>query len=86
TTTIYAKETTVQEALDMIVRTSNLGYKMLNANTFLIYQDTPEKKKIYEELITRSFYLGNADAQRAQEMVSKLYEPKAMFFDNSLKM
>lgn len=85
TTTIYAKETTVQEALDMIVRTSNLGYKMLNANTFLIYQDTPEKKKIYEELIT-SFYLGNADAQRAQEMVSKLYEPKAMFFDNSLKM
>ncbi|MHC6186968.1 secretin and TonB N-terminal domain-containing protein [Acinetobacter sp. X9] len=86
TTTIYAKETTVQEALDMIVRTSNLGYKMLNTNTFLIYQDTPEKKKIYEELITRSFYLGNADAQRAQEMVSKLYEPKAMFFDNSLKM
>lgn len=86
TTTIYAKETTVQEALDMIVRTSNLGYKMLNANTFLIYQDTPEKKKIYEELITRSFYLGNADAQRAQEMVSKLYEPKAMFFDNSLKI
>lgn len=86
TTTIYAKETTVQEALDMIVRTSGLGYKMLNANTFLIYQDTPDKKKMYEELITKSFYLGNADAQKAQEMISKLYEPKAMFFDSKLRM
>lgn len=86
TTTIYAKETTVQEALDMIVRTSGLGYKMLNANTFLLYQDTSEKKKMYEELITRSFYLGNADAQKAQEMISKLYDPKAMFFDAKLRM
>jgi general secretion pathway protein D len=86
TTTIYAKDTTVQEALDMIVQTSSLGYKMLNANTFLIYQNTPDKKKVYEELITRSFYLGNADAQKAQEMISKLYEPKAIFFDSKLRI
>lgn len=86
TTTIYAKETTVQEALDMIIRTSSLGYKMLNSNTFLIYQDTPEKKKTYEELITKSFYLGNVDSQKAQEAVSKLYEPKSMFFDDKLRL
>ncbi|OBY74844.1 secretin and TonB N-terminal domain-containing protein [Acinetobacter gyllenbergii] len=86
TTTIYAKETTVQEALDMILNTSGFGYKMLNANTFLIYQDTPDKKKIYDELITRSFYLGNVDAQKAQEVVTKLYEPKSMFFDDKLRV
>jgi general secretion pathway protein D len=86
TTTIYAKETTVQEALDMIIHTSGLGYKMLNANTFLIYQNTPEKKKNYEELITRSFYLGNVDSQKAQEVVGKLYEPKSMFFDDKLRL
>lgn len=86
TTTIYAKETSVQEALDMIINTSGLGYKMLNANTFLIYQNTPEKKKNYEELITKSFYLGNVDSQKAQEVVSKLYEPKSMFFDEKLRL
>lgn len=86
TTTIFAKETTVQEALDMIIHTSSLRYKMLNANTFLIYQDTPEKKKTYEELITRSFYLGNVDSQKAQEVVAKLYEPKSMFFDEKLRL
>ncbi|HEM8710273.1 TPA: secretin and TonB N-terminal domain-containing protein [Acinetobacter baumannii] len=86
TTTIYAKETSVQEALDMIINTSGLGYKMLNANTFLIYQNTPEKKKNYEELITKSFYLGNVDSQKAQEVVNKLYEPKSMFFDEKLRL
>lgn len=84
--TIYAKNTTVQEALDMMMRTSSINYKVLNANTFLIYQDSPEKRKIYDEMITKSFYLGSADPQRAQEMISKLYDPKAMFFDARLRM
>lgn len=85
-TTIYAKNTTVQEALNMIMRTSGLGYKTLNSNTFLIFQNTAEKRKVYEEMITRSFYLGSADAKNAQEMISKLYEPKSMYFDDRLKM
>lgn len=82
TTTIYAKNTSVQEALEMIMRTSDLSYKALNANTFLIYQNNLEKRKQYDELITRSFYLATADAQRTQEMINRLYEPKSIFFDS----
>lgn len=85
-TTIYAKNTTVQEALNMIMRTAGLGYKVLNSNSFLIFQNSSEKRKVYEEMVTRSFYLGSADAKNAQEMISKLYEPKSMYFDDRLKM
>ncbi|WP_228254847.1 hypothetical protein [Aquirhabdus parva] len=85
-TTIHAKDTTVQEALRFIMKTSGLSYKILNANTFLIYSDSSEKHKNYDELLTRSFYLASADVQKTQDMIKILYAPKAMFFDERLRM
>lgn len=86
TTTVYAKNTTVREALKTILSTSSLAYKILNSNSYLIYQQSPEKKKKYEELVTKSFYLGFADVQKTQDLISKLYEPKAIFFDDRLRL
>lgn len=86
TTTVYAKNTTIREALKTILTTSSLSYKVLNSNSYLIYQQSPEKKKKYEELITKSFYLGFADVQKAQDLITKLYEPTAIFFDERLKL
>lgn len=86
TTTVYAKNTTVREALKTILSTSSLAYKILNSNSYLIYQQSPEKKKKYEELVTKSFYLGFADVQKTQDLINKLYEPKAIFFDDRLRL
>lgn len=86
TTTVYAKNTTVREALKTILSTSSLAYKILNSNSYLIYQQSPEKKKKYEELVTKSFYLGFADVQKTQDLITKLYEPKAIFFDDRLRL
>ncbi|MCH7388137.1 hypothetical protein MMO39_12625 [Acinetobacter modestus] len=86
TTTVYAKNTTIREALKTILSTSSLSYKALNSNSYLIYQQSPEKKKKYEELVTKSFYLGFADVQKTQDLITRLYEPKAIFFDDRLRL
>lgn len=86
TTTIFAKNTTVREALETILYTSSLSYKILNSNTYLIYKKTEENQRKYDELITKSYYLGYADSQKAQDMIAKIYQPKAIFFDDRLRM
>lgn len=86
TTTIFAKNTTVREALQTILYTSSLSYKILNSNTYLIYKKNDESQKKYEELVTKSYYLGHADALKAQDMITKLYQPKGIFFDDRLRM
>lgn len=83
-TTIYAKNTSIQEALNMIMQTTGLRYKIMNANTFLIYDQ--KRSATYDELITRSFYLNAGDVMRAQEMLRSLYAPKAMFYDERLRL
>lgn len=85
-TTIFAKNTSVEDALNLVLRTSQLSKKILNESTLLIYADTEEKKKRYEDLVMRTFYLKNADPKRMQEMVKTLIAPKSMYVDDRFKM
>ncbi|MDQ0612267.1 general secretion pathway protein D [Variovorax sp. W1I1] len=85
-TTIFAKNTSVEDALNLVLRTSQLNKKILNESTLLIYADTDEKKRRYEDLTMRTFYLKNADPKRMQEMVKALISPKSMYVDDRFKM
>lgn len=85
-TTIFARDTSIEDALNLILNTSQLKRKVLNDSTLLIYPDSPEKKNQFEELVTRSFYLGSADPRKVQEMVRALVNPKSMYVDDKLKL
>lgn len=85
-TTIFAKNTSVEDALNLVLRTSQLNKKILNDSTLLIYADTEEKKRRYEELVMRTFYLKNADPKKMQEMVKTLIAPKSLYVDDRFKM
>ncbi len=85
-TTIYAKETTVEDALQLILKTNQLGYKALNDSTLLVYPATGDKEKQYEDLVVRAFYLGNAEPKKVQDMVRALVAPKSMYVDDNLRM
>lgn len=85
-TTIFAKNTTIKEALNLIIKTSDVNYKVLNNNTFLIYDNKNEKNNIYDELITRSFFLNAASTEKVQEMITKLYAPKSIYSDEKQKI
>lgn len=85
-TTIFAKNTSVEDALNLVLRTSQLNKKILNESTLLIYADTEEKRRRYEDLVMRTFYLKNADPRKMQEMVKALIAPKSLYVDERFKM
>ncbi|WP_426452928.1 hypothetical protein ACPF64_09785 [Acinetobacter sp. KB005] len=82
--TIFAKNTTVSEVLNLIIRTNGLNLKKLNNQTFLIYANNENKNNIYDEFYTQTFYLNSIPVDKAKDMVEKLYNPKSIFSDNKL--
>ncbi|MDI1300980.1 MAG: secretin and TonB N-terminal domain-containing protein [bacterium] len=85
-TTLFAKNTSIEDALNLILRTNQLNQKVLNDSTLLIYPATGDKEKQYEDLVMRTFYLGNVDPKKMQDMVRTLVAPKSMYVDENLKM
>lgn len=83
-TTIYAKNTSVEDALSLIMRTNQLGRKVLNDTTLLIYPATGGKEKQYEDLVMRSFYLNSVRPGKMQDMIRTMIAPKAMYVDDRL--
>ncbi len=85
-TTVFARNTSIEDALKLILKTSQLKMKVLNDMTLLIYSDNEEKRRQYDELIVRNFYLKNIDPKKMQEMVKTLITPKYMYVDEKLKI
>ena len=84
--TIFVRDTSIEEVVKIILVTNQLERKLLNENSMLIYPDTPAKAKGYLELVTRSFYLANADVKQAQALVKSLVKTKDIFIDEKLNL
>jgi general secretion pathway protein D len=52
----------------------------------LIYPNTPAKQKDYQELVTRSFYLANADPKQAMAMIKQMVKTKDVFVEEKLNL
>lgn len=85
-TTVYVRNTSIDDVLRFILVTNQLERKVLNPNTLLIYPSTPAKIKEYRELVTKSFYLAHADAKQAANMIKSLVKTKDVFTDEKLKL
>ena len=82
--TLFARNTTVADAINMLLSTGGLAKKVMSPSTLLIYPDTPPKQKQYQELMVKSFYLGNADAKSTMAMLRVLIKAKDMYVDERL--
>lgn len=85
-TSIFLKGASVEDAIDLILQTSKLQKKILNGNTVLIYPNTPEKLKEYQELVVKTFYLQNADAKQVQNTLKTLLKAKDLVIDEKLNL
>lgn len=79
---LLLRDTQIEDAIDVILTSHQLGKKMLNANTLLIYPLT--RAQTYEELFVRSFYLANMDAKRAMNLVKSVLKAKDIYIDEKL--
>jgi len=84
--TLFVRKTSVDEVLKLLTATQKIDSKVLNANSVLIYPSTPAKTKEYRELVTRTFYLANADVKQAQSLIRQLVKIRDVFIDEKLKL
>ncbi len=84
--TVFVKDTTVEEVIRFVLVTSQLERRVLNANTVLIYPNTPTKAQAYRELTVKSFYLANADVKQTANMVRQLVKTRDLFVDEKLNL
>jgi general secretion pathway protein D len=85
-TTIFVKDTPIEDAIHYLLVTNQLEKKLLSENALLIYPNTAAKLKEYQELVVRSFYLTNADVKQTVNLIKALTKTKDIFVDEKLNM
>ncbi|HET7669381.1 MAG TPA: secretin N-terminal domain-containing protein, partial [Burkholderiales bacterium] len=84
--TIFVRETSIDEAMRIMLVTNQLERKVLNENSVLIYPNTPNKARDYKDLVVRSFYLTNADVKTTATMVRQLVKTRDLYVDEKLNL
>ena len=84
--TIFVRNARLEDVIKLVLATNQLERKVVNENSLLIYPNTPAKQKEYLELVTRSFYLANADAKQTAAMIRALVKTRDLFIDEKLNL
>jgi general secretion pathway protein D len=84
--TIYVRNVAVEDAIDLTLVQSQLEKKVLSDNSVLIYPNTPQKIREYQDLVIRSFYLVNGDAKLIATVLKDLLKLKDMHVDERLNL
>ncbi|WP_408733500.1 secretin N-terminal domain-containing protein [Pseudomonas sp. LS1212] len=82
--TIFVRDVRIEDAVELLLQQNQLHQKVVNENTILIYPDSPQKTKDYQELVMRTFYLTNIDANTALNMVKTMLKTRDVFVDERL--
>lgn len=82
--TILAKDTSIADAVRLILVTNQLEQKVLNENSILIYPNTPQKLKDYQTLSVRTFYLANADVKAVSNTIKTILKTQDLVVDERL--
>lgn len=85
-TTIFLKNTTIEDAVRFLLVTNQLGQEVLGENTILIYPNTPAKNHDYQQLIVKSFNLANADVKKTLDMIKTILKTKDVFIDEKTNL
>ncbi len=80
-TTIYVKDASVEDTIDLILLQNQLEKRVLNNNTLFVYPATSAKQKEYNELKVRSFQISNVDAAHVANIIKSLLKTKDIVTD-----
>ena len=85
-TTVFIKQTSLDDAINVILSTGQLEKKVLNSSSVLIYPNTPAKLREYQDLVVRAFYLANVEAKQTASMLKTVLKVKDAFVDDKYNM
>lgn len=85
-TTVVVRDAHVEDVIRLILATNQLEHKVLNETTALIYPNTPQKLREYQDLVVRSFYLVNADVRQTANLIRTILKTRDIFIDEKLSL
>jgi len=77
--TIELRDVTAQQALERVMQAGNHFYKILDEKTIIVVPDNPQARRDYEDLVIRTFYLSNGDAEQVTNVVRTMIEARNVF-------
>jgi general secretion pathway protein D len=79
--TILVRNTPVEEAVDSLIATNSLAKKVMSESHVLVYPNTPQKVREYQDLVIRNFYLQSADAKQMLTLLRTILKSQHVFMD-----
>jgi general secretion pathway protein D len=85
-TTLFLRNTTISDAVGLATLTNQLEHRVLDANTILIYPNTPAKVREYQELSVKTFVLSSGDAKGVAATLKAILKAKDVTIDEKQNM
>lgn len=79
--TIFVRDISVIDAIDLILLQNQLDKRVVNTNTLLVYPATASKQAEYEDLTIRSFRVTNTDIKYLSSMIKTMLKLKEVAAD-----
>lgn len=83
-TTIFLEKATFDQALDLILTSNNLTYRIISEHAAILYPNTPAKIAQYQDLMVRTFYLSNIPAKQALNILRATTRSKDIVVNEEL--
>jgi general secretion pathway protein D len=85
-TSIALREASFEEAMRLILMTNQLEQKVSSSTTLVVYPNNPAKRREYQELVVKSFYLANADVKQTATMIRSVLKTRDIFVDEKVNL
>src|SRR5881396_1620832 len=82
--TIFLKDSTFEEALNLILATQNLFMRRVGTDTILIIPKSKQKMDQYQDLLIRTFYVSNGKAKDLVNLLRTMLESKRVYVNEEL--
>lgn len=84
--TLFVRDVTVLDAIDLILLQNQLDKRVINGNTLLVYPANAAKQAEYEDLSIRSFRVTNTDIKYLSTMLKTMLKLKEVAADEKSGM
>ncbi len=82
--TVFAKDVSFQYALNLLLSTNKLFMKKISADTIIIIPKNKAKLDQYQDLLVKTFYLNNAKAKDAVNLLRSMLDVKKIYVNEVL--
>jgi general secretion pathway protein D len=81
---IELKDVDAERALELVMQHAGHFYKVLDEHTIIIAEDNPQKRREYEDLVIKTFFLSNADVKEVDKLLRSLIEARRLSTNEQL--